>query len=64
MHPFVGHLDHFAVLADDEQRADRVPLAPLASDFDRQVHDPAQSLQRHLRLQTLQVSRGQAGQTF
>ena len=49
-------------MSDDEERPDTFPFAPLATDLDRQIDDPAEVLQRNLRLQTLQVARGELRQ--
>ena len=44
------------MIADHEQRADRVPFAPFAADVDRQIDDDLERLERNPRLQLPQIA--------
>ncbi len=64
MHLLVRHLQHLAVVADDEHGAHRLPLAAVAADLDRQVNDEPQRLERDGRLQASEIAGRQLGQVL
>ena len=50
---------HLARVADHEQRAHRLALAPVAADLDGQVDDDLQRIERHAGFQLPQVAAGE-----
>ena len=55
---------HLAMVADDEQRADRLALAAFAADVDRQIDDRLERVERNAGLELPQVADRQLAQVL